>query len=129
VTSRATQRYDCVLESPRAARRFCAHSLARTLGDDKQNRDVIDDAQMIVSELLTNAINARCDGAEVTVSVHDGVVRIEVVDDAAGVPQLQAPNATDERGRGLMIVAALSSDWGYDVSSRGKRVWAELRVA
>ena len=129
MTSRATQRYACVVDSPRAARRFCARSLIRTLGDGAQTREVIDDAQMIVSELLTNAINARCAGAEVTVSVHEGVVRIEVVDDADGVPQPNRPSAADERGRGLMIVAALSSDWGYDVWARGKRVWAELRVA
>jgi anti-sigma regulatory factor (Ser/Thr protein kinase) len=126
VTTRASQHFDCAHASPGEARRFCASNLSRALGADAH--ELIDDAQMIVSELLTNAINAQCDGADLIVSVQDGVVRIEVLDDADGVPQLRAPHARDERGRGLLIVAALASDWGYELSTKGKRVWAELQV-
>jgi signal transduction histidine kinase len=87
---------------------------------------VVDDAELIVSELVTNAIDADCGGAQLTVTVEAGVVRIEVEDDASGLPQPADAGSNDERGRGLAIVAALSTRWGYERLGRGKRVWAEL---
>ena len=53
-------------------------------------------------------------------------MRIEVVDDALGLPQAAVVPASAQRGRGLALVAALSSRWGYEKKPRGKRVWAEL---
>jgi signal transduction histidine kinase len=87
---------------------------------------VIADAELIVSELITNAIDAHCGNAQLTLTVDDDTVRIEVEDDATGLPHLRKARPTDRRGRGLAIVAALSSRWGYDKLSGGKRVWAEL---
>lgn len=98
------------------------------LGNRAGAEDVIANAEMIVSELLTNAVNARCSGTEVMLSARDGRVRIEVHDDADGLPELQQPAITDQRGRGLLIVSALSTDWGVECSARGKRVWAELAL-
>jgi anti-sigma regulatory factor (Ser/Thr protein kinase) len=130
VTNRTIQQqFACVIGSPAQARRFCASSLGRTLGGTSQALDLIDDAKMIVSELITNAINAHCRGAELTLIVNDDVVRIEVQDDAPGTPRRQVAAPDDERGRGLNIVAALSRDWGFEQSPGGKRVWAELTVA
>lgn len=87
---------------------------------------VIADAEIIVSELLTNAINAQCDLAELRLSARQDCVRIEVHDDGTGMPELQYPGIADQHGRGLLIVSALASKWGVEPSSDGKRVWAEL---
>lgn len=89
---------------------------------------IIADAEVIVSELLTNAINAKCASTEVMLSAQDDSVRIEVHDDADGSPEVRQPRATDNHGRGLQIVSALSRDWGVEQSGRGKSVWAELAL-
>lgn len=127
MSKRTSERYECVKGSPARARRFCSDVLRRSLGDNSRSREVIDDAELIVSELVTNAIDAKCGDARLTVTVEtDGAVRIEVEDDAGGIPRRGVVDASVERGRGLALVAALSSRWGYEKQSRGKRVWAEL---
>lgn len=56
----------------------------------------------------------------------DGAVRVEVEDDALGLPQPAVVPSSSQRGRGLALVAALSTRWGYEQKPQGKRVWAEL---
>jgi anti-sigma regulatory factor (Ser/Thr protein kinase) len=127
VTNRTSEHYECGKGSPGRARRFCREVLRRSLGDDSRSREVIDDAELVVSELMTNAIDADCGDAELTVTVAtDGAVRIEVEDDALGLPQEAVVPSIAQRGRGLALVAALSIRWGYEEKRRGKRVWAEL---
>jgi hypothetical protein len=58
-----------------------------------------------------------------------GRVRVEVLDDAAGLPQLQSPSPAAPRGRGLQIVQALAARWGVEPHEDGwKAVWAEVEV-
>lgn len=90
---------------------------------------LIADAEIIVSELITNAINADCELAELKLSARSDCVRIEVHDDGVGMPELQSPGIADRHGRGLLIVAALATDWGVERAPEGKRVWAELALA
>lgn len=83
-------------------------------------------AKLVASELVTNAVrHGGLDAGSIAVAIQliDGV-RLEVSqDDHSGfVPSLQEPNIDDATGRGLMIVAAVSSDWGIDEAT-GK-VWA-----
>jgi hypothetical protein len=51
---------------------------------------------------------------------------VEVWDDNAGLPSPNQPTVEDEGGRGLMLVAALSKQWGWDRPPHGpgKVVWA-----
>lgn len=125
---RTSEKYPCAAGSPAAARRFTRRNLAEMIGDCAGADDAIADAEVIVSELLTNAVNAWCDSTELRLSSRDDVVRIEVHDDAAGEPRQRHPGRDDQHGRGLMIVAALSHEWGFERCGRGKRVWAELFV-
>jgi hypothetical protein len=54
-------------------------------------------------------------------------VRIEVHDSSrASLAPASHRDAEDETGRGLMVVAALASDWGWEPESSGKVVWCEL---
>lgn len=89
-----------------------------------------DTAELLVSEVVTNAV--RHDSPPVTMTVicddPDGmVVRVE----DGGHEQLTArqPQMTDEGGRGLMLVDALSTHWGAERTSRGKTVWFEVRAS
>lgn len=116
--------------SVQTARRFVRHALHMWNADDE-----VDDAVIVVSELVTNAIAHAHTGCELRIS-HDGghqngsqgaIVRIEVNDRGAQIPDVQTLTETREHGRGLHIVAALTKAWGVDTEPDGsKTVWAEL---
>lgn len=97
---------------------------------------VVDDAELIVSELITNAV---CHGAENRPVWHTlrrehvasgEVIRIEVGDCGQGwtdVPtSREAGDDTHCNGRGLLLVEALASSWGSARLSDGHVVWAVL---
>lgn len=85
------------------------------------------DAEVIVSELTSNAI--RFSETIVIVEIHlcgSGVL-IEVYDSGDDVPVLKEPDFEASTGRGLNIVAALADRWGYEIDRSGiKCVWAAL---
>lgn len=82
--------------------------------------------EVVISELVTNALRARCDTVRVHLSVDSDRIRVGVEDDAPGRPTLLRPATTDTHGRGLIIVTMLAEDWGVRALSAGKEVWAEL---
>ncbi|MGH3168607.1 MAG: ATP-binding protein, partial [Trebonia sp.] len=85
-----------------------------------------------VSELATNAIEhtASGRGGMFTVEVgrpREGVAFVAVADDgAATAPAVEAADDFAEGGRGLALVAAYSSRWGFRDGERGRTVWAEV---
>ncbi|MGW4894473.1 ATP-binding protein [Kitasatospora sp. NPDC004240] len=91
--------------------------------------ELADTAELLSSELVTNALLHTGDGA-----VFDAVLsadlrlRIEVRDGAARLPgrrrDPEAEYATS--GRGLMLVEALADDWGVQLRGDGKVTWFEL---
>lgn len=109
-------------ESVASARHFVTEQLARLPADTS------DVAALLVSELATNAVLYGAGGFEVAVERDAGHVRIAVSDFGAGQPVLQQPRVTDEHGRGLQLVAALSASWGIRERAHriGKTVWFEL---
>jgi serine/threonine-protein kinase RsbW len=84
-----------------------------------------------VSELCANAIThtASGDGGAFIVSVtcpRDGVARVAVTDEGgSSVPSVGAFDAAAEGGRGLALVAACTSRWGWAEAYPGRTVWAE----
>ena len=88
--------------------------------------EVAADAELVVSELVTNA--ALHGEAPITVRVFlDGWVRVEVEDARRAAPIVPRKNTEAMTGRGLAMVAALSSGWGMGLAAGGgKVVWAEL---
>jgi CheY-like chemotaxis protein len=92
-------------------------------------RQLLDDVQLLVSELVTNAVvHARSD-AQVAVRLLPDALRIEVVD--RGRPHLPAPSVPEradaESGRGLFLVEQLATAWGVEPIDGGKSVWFEVR--
>ena len=107
----------------REARRF--------LADVLDGRLEADDATLCLSELVTNATvhsHSRKPGGHFTVhaAIHADLLRVEVRDE--GGPWTQPVRSRDgQHGRGLLIVAALSRDWGRTGDSEtGWRVWFEM---
>ncbi|MFD7745541.1 ATP-binding protein [Streptomyces sp. NPDC059698] len=90
---------------------------------------VQDAAELVVSELVTNAVlHAQSDRVRVSVT-RLGVeqVRVAVADLSKDRPAVRTADDEQESGRGLGIVEALSGgQWGVDLLPCGKRVWAAL---
>lgn len=91
-----------------------------------------DDAEIITSELVTNAIQHACRDVTATIGVtlaqtqdQDAVI-IVVSDKSSQGPVMRKPPADSEPGRGLQIVQSLSVHWGWRREPRGKAVFAIL---
>ncbi|MGW5283269.1 ATP-binding protein [Streptomyces collinus] len=95
---------------------------------------VRDDAALVLSELVTNAL-VHAAGERVVCRVRSAAdrVRLEIEDQNRGraLPFPRKPGPDDQNGRGLFLVAALSDDWGVTLApGRPARiVWAELPTA
>ena len=111
-------------QSVRQARTWIVRGLNR-IGRD----DLIDAAELGVSELVTNAILHSHPPIAVRLGGTPQHPRVEVHDNSKAPPALR--NMTDEArlmatvGRGLGIVAMYSTTWGAEVSAQGKVVWFE----
>ncbi|MFG2673564.1 SpoIIE family protein phosphatase [Streptomyces sp. NPDC048445] len=83
--------------------------------------------ELIVSELITNAV--RYAGGPIGLRlIHDDVLVCEVSDPSNTQPGLRRASSIDEGGRGLFLVAQLSSRWGSRYRQSGKTIWAELAL-
>jgi two-component sensor histidine kinase len=87
--------------------------------------DTADAAAVMVSELATNSLRHAASHFIVCVDRSADEIEISVEDSGPGAPVPQAPNPGDASGRGLQIVAALSSRWGVTprLDGPGKKVW------
>jgi PAS domain S-box-containing protein len=80
--------------------------------------------ELVVSELVTNAIrHAECPLR--LRLIRDRALTCEVSDGSATAPHLRHPRATDEGGRGLLLVSQFSERWGTRFVPGGKVIWAE----
>jgi anti-sigma regulatory factor (Ser/Thr protein kinase) len=106
--------------SPSVARTFVA-GLLRRRGYD---RELVEDAELMVSELATNAVVHVGEPFTVAVNEVERGVCVSVEDPSSALPVLRAPGSAAEGGRGLRIVEALAADWGALALERGgKAVW------
>ena len=108
-----------------AARGFTS----RTLRTWDQPDRIIEIAELVVSELVGNAVEHGGGIAELALSFLDDVIRVDVVDHNPDLPVVLSPEPIEDRHRGLLIVSALSTKWGTDQIGTGKSVWAELPLA
>ena len=88
-----------------------------------------DIAELLVSELVTNALLHGHSGVRLRVQGHAARVRVEVLDDSPAPVRLRAFSDHSTTGRGLALVDALAASWGSDtLGGNGKCVWFELEV-
>jgi DNA-binding NarL/FixJ family response regulator len=109
------------LASARTARRFVTEKL-----QEWGLRELLDDALLVASELAANAVTHADSACRLRLSLAPTTLRIDVIDTGAGTPEPQPPSWTEEHGRGLHLVDALTTAWGLEVVDEGKMVWAEL---
>jgi anti-sigma regulatory factor (Ser/Thr protein kinase) len=111
--------------SATAARRFLRQTLA---GVDKVSENLRDRAELIVSELVTNAVLHAGAGPIVSIRVDDDHVRIAVEDTSASAPVLREYGLDATTGRGLQVVSSAATEWGVETTSSGKAVWAIIAM-
>lgn len=127
ITARASATFDPVGRSVAAARGFVRDTL-----QGWGLTDVTDDAVVLTSELVTNAVVHAGTAADVICLRDAEGVRVEVVDRH---PERELPlqdaghhhgSPDREGGRGLLLCAALAARWGVDYTAADKRVWFRL---
>ncbi|MFF5497198.1 SpoIIE family protein phosphatase [Streptomyces aquilus] len=127
ITARAAASFEPVGRSVASARSFVRDTL-----QGWGFADIVDDAVVLTSELVTNAVVHAGTAADVLCLRSDDGVRIEVADryPEREIP-LQGHPATmgspdREGGRGLQLCAALAGRWGVDYTPTHKQVWFQL---
>ncbi|MER7639703.1 ATP-binding protein [Streptomyces sp. NPDC126522] len=101
-------------------------------------QDLVDIAELLVSELATNAVVHAGGRYRLTLSLGTGTLRCEVADERPLLPlpphrQTGSDDHLDvdpdsENGRGLLLVDALAHRWGSRLVDDGKEVWFELEL-
>ncbi len=86
----------------------------------------VDNAVLVVSELLTNAIIHGRPPIRLSLAERVEVLRLEVNDAGDGRPALDPGRANGAGGLGLQIVDTLAARWGVENHAPGKAVWVEL---
>lgn len=126
--------------APRQARAFVRWQLAVW-----ELPQLLDNAELITSELVTNAVSATnavrtppmassmfpvaLRMVAVRLRVSSGSLFVEVWDVSSRVPVAEESGELGESGRGLALIGALSKKWGHHVApDRGKIVWCELAL-
>ncbi|GGT48093.1 hypothetical protein GCM10010271_60410 [Streptomyces kurssanovii] len=127
ITARAAASFDPVGRSVATARAFVRDTL-----QGWGYSDVVDDAVVLTSELVTNAVVHAGTSADVLCLRSEDGVRVEVAD---RYPEREVPiqgagraiaNLDSENGRGLLLCAALASRWGVEYTPTHKTVWFQL---
>ncbi|AGS73346.1 regulatory protein [Streptomyces collinus Tu 365] len=112
-----------VPEAVRHARRFTRRTL-RTWGVE---RDTLDAALLIVSELVTNALVHTGGQVRLDLSLVNHRLRLAVADGSPRSPVKPTSIGWEATGgRGILLVEAVSATWGTVPVSGGKQVWADL---
>ena len=109
--------------APALARR----SLARWYRDSLDMHELID-AKLIVSELVTNAVQHGVGRIRLASELHDDRLFLQVTDQGSGFEyKVQAMSFGHMNGRGLAVVDSASSRWG--IADGATQVWAEIERA
>ncbi|MET8955957.1 SpoIIE family protein phosphatase [Streptomyces sp. NPDC004533] len=89
--------------------------------------DLLFTTELIVSELVTNAIRYGRPPSELRLIRHNVLV-CEVTDSSSTQPRLRRARTTDEGGRGLFLVAQLAGRWGCRHGQNCKTIWCEQLI-
>jgi two-component sensor histidine kinase len=90
------------------------------------SEDTVDDALLVVEELVANVLDHARTRFQLIVRLTGSVLHLAVHDGDPGSPQVRPFDPHAGRGRGLQLVSTLAARWGCDADPAGKTVWAEL---
>jgi anti-sigma regulatory factor (Ser/Thr protein kinase) len=98
---------------------------------DGLSRDTVSTAQLLASELFTNALDHGQGRITMQVRRVKGELCIEVSDESPDRPRIKTVTLDDTRGRGLIMLEALAERWGVVArpDGRGKAVWFALSTS
>ncbi|MGP3963163.1 ATP-binding protein [Nonomuraea sp. 3N208] len=109
------------LSSVRTARGLTRETLAAWGFEDQ-----VEVAELLVSELVGNAVDHAYGQVRLSFSARDGLLRCEVEDEDPQLPRIRSVDVDAESGRGLVLLDMLSNRWGGVPTARGKAMWFEL---
>jgi anti-sigma regulatory factor (Ser/Thr protein kinase) len=115
------RRHDAAQLARRYARAQCAGQAPSAL---------VDDLELVISELVTNAVRHGYGQITMHLEVAPDRVVVGVQDEGAGQPAPRQPDVSEVNGRGLALVAMLATEWGVRPGpGGGKVVWCVLTPA
>ena len=107
---------------PRLARKLVTEQLVRSSTPHR----CVEDAVLLVSELVTNALVHGRGDIRLECTVDGTLARVAISDAEVATPQLRRPTSDRPSGRGLLLVDLLAARWGVDAAPTGKTVWFEI---
>ena len=105
-----------------------ARSLLRSTLTAADLEHLVDDALLLTTELVTNAVVHAGTALQLRIEIDEDGLRVEVVDASPGSSPVvrEAPDAAREGGRGMFLLDALAEEWGTTHTRTGKSVWFRL---
>lgn len=103
-----------------------ARRLVRRALTQAGREDLLETAELLVSELVTNALVHAGTPIDVSLTVEDGGLRVEISDGSPHAPARRSYGPTAGTGRGLMLLEQMVREWGVELRERGKTVWFHL---
>ena len=129
VSSKHAVNHEFRLVADRHTARSARRLTRSCLGTSYQQ--VRDDVVLLVSELVTNAVehggpHGPSSAVRLNLVLVDDRVRVEVTDQNTALPIVGNGDVNSPCGRGLILVERLASRWGVVAGARGKTVWLEI---
>jgi anti-sigma regulatory factor (Ser/Thr protein kinase) len=108
-------------ETVREAREYVVESLSALPAIDSEL------AALVTSELVTNSVMHAATQLSVSLERWQYMVKLVVEDFSFQIPKLTPLDVSLDTGRGMHIIEKFSDAWGYELTERGKRVWASFK--
>ncbi|MEO5651984.1 MAG: ATP-binding protein [Marmoricola sp.] len=106
-----------------------ARGLVRRLLHDAGRDDLGDPAELLVSEMVTNALLHAGTPVDLRLSYEDGTLLAQVGDGTPHLPSMRRYGSRAGTGRGLRLLDQMADEWGVTARTGGKTVWFRLSVA
>jgi anti-sigma regulatory factor (Ser/Thr protein kinase) len=107
-----------------------ARAFARSSGCTEHSAEILDDALLLISELVTNAVEHGKQPIFIALECENGGLKVRVRDGSRALPRPRDAFESEEEGRGLALLDRISDAWGVesilDEYGSGKAVWFEL---
>jgi hypothetical protein len=112
------------LSASHVGRQLCTLELSAAIADSAAAAGSIEDAELIVSELVTHALTAGAASIVLELELHRAHLRLSVISDSPWSPATEHVDP----GRALHVVDQLAQHWCVDGAPGGLQVWAVIPV-